>query len=318
MTASISNHVNCQTRTYHRAESAVFLKTKEKHGGLSNMAGGFPLVVNGVAIRTSEALYQACRFPHLPDLQHEIIVQKSPMTAKMKGKPYRHISRPDWDAVRVKIMRWCLQLKLAQNWDTFSKVLLETGNIPIVEHSRRDDFWGAKPIDSEILMGTNALGRLLMELRERLKCESPDALQYVEPLAIPEFLLYDCPIEAIGRPVADADTTQSLLMEPNPNRVCEKQGQLLAIAHSTPKISEMESAYCTVDDSGDLININTAEVNDLTKLPRIGSGLAQAIVDHREKHGDFSSTRSITSVLRIGEKTYQEIADKITTGHLLL
>ena len=318
MTPATSNQRNCQTRIYHRANSAVFLKTREKHGGLSNMAGGFPLVVNGEAIRTSEALYQACRFPHLPELQREIISQKSPMTAKMKGKPYRHISRPDWDVVRVKIMRWSLQVKLAQNWDKFSELLLETGDMPIVEHSRRDDFWGAKPIDSETLIGTNALGRLLMELREQLKCESPEALQYVKPLAIPEFLLYDRPIEAIGHPVAAADSTQSLLMEPNPNRACEKQGQLLAIAHSTPKISETESAYRTVDDNGDLININTAVVNDLANLPGIGSSLAQAIVDYREKHGDFSTTRSILSVPRIGEKTYRDIADRITTGHFLL
>ncbi|MDE2788156.1 MAG: NADAR domain-containing protein [Chloroflexota bacterium] len=309
---------DCQSRTYDRANSAVFLKTREKYGGLSNMAGGFPLVVNGVQIRTSEALYQACRFPHLPELQREIISQKSPMTAKMKGKPYRHISRPDWDAVRVKIMRWCLQVKLAQNWDKFSEFLLETGDMPIVEHSRRDDFWGAKPIDSETLIGTNALGRLLMELRERLKCEPPEALQYVKPLAIPEFLLYDRPIEAIGRPVDDANTAQPTLMEPHPHRVREQQTQQLTIASSTREISETESAYRTVEDIGDLININTAEVSDLTKLPRIGSGLAQAIVDYREKRGDFPSTRSITSVRHIGEKTYQEIADKITTGHFLL
>ena len=77
-------------------------------------------------------------------------------------------------------MRWSLQVKLAQNWDKFSEALLETGDMPIVEHSRRDDFWGAKPIDSETLIGTNALGRLLMELRERLKCESQEALQYVK------------------------------------------------------------------------------------------------------------------------------------------
>ena len=240
------------------------------------------------------------------------------MTAKMKGKPYRHISRPDWDAVRVKIMRWCLQVKLAQNWDKFGELLLETEDMPIVEHSRRDDFWGAKPIDSETLIGTNALGRLLMELRERLKYEPPEALQYVEPLAIPEFLLYDLPIEAIGHPVASADPTQPTLMKPYPYRDCEKQVQHLTIARPAREISETESAYRTVDDSGDLININTAEASDLTKLPRIGSGLAQAIVDHREKHGDFSTTRSILSVPRIGEKTYRDIADRITTGHFLL
>ena len=307
-----------RVREYHRGESAVFLRTKERYGGLSNMAGGFPLVVNGIDIRTSEAIYQACRFPHLPDLQHEIIAQKSPMTAKMKGKPYRHISRPDWDAVRIKIMRWCLQVKLAQNWNTFSEALLETGDMPIVEHSRSDDFWGAKPIDSNTLVGTNALGRLLMELRERLKHEPPEVLQHVAPITIPEFLLYSYPIEAIGRPVDTADTTQSTLMELHPHWVCEEHIQLPTAAHPTREISEPRSACLPVADIGDLININTSEVSDLTKLPRIGSSLAEAIVDHREKHGDFPSTRSITSVRHIGEKIYQEIADKITTGHFFL
>jgi hypothetical protein len=44
----------------------VFYKAKEVFGGLSNMAGGFPLVVNGIHILTSEALYQACYFPPPP------------------------------------------------------------------------------------------------------------------------------------------------------------------------------------------------------------------------------------------------------------
>ena len=73
MTAATSNQDKNQLRTYRRADSAVFLKTKEKYGGLSNMAGGFPLVVNDIKIRTSEALYQAYRFPHIPDVQRLII-----------------------------------------------------------------------------------------------------------------------------------------------------------------------------------------------------------------------------------------------------
>jgi type I restriction enzyme S subunit len=100
--------------------------------------------VNGVAIRTSEALYQACRFPHLPDVQHKIINEHSPMTTKMRVKPFRKDSRPDWDTVRVKIMRWSLRVKLAQNWREFGRLLLATGDRPIVEQSRKDDFWGAK------------------------------------------------------------------------------------------------------------------------------------------------------------------------------
>lgn len=178
-----------QIRTYDRAESAVFLRTTEEFGGLSNMAGGFPLVVNGLDIFTSEALYQACRFPHMPEVQRLIIAQASPMTAKMKSKPYRLRSRPDWNQVRVKVMRWCLRVKLAQNWARFSELLLATGNRPIVEASSRDDFWGAKPVADRTLVGMNVLGRLLMELREEVRSGAWSAPMHVAPLSIPDFLL---------------------------------------------------------------------------------------------------------------------------------
>ena len=75
-----------QARTYKYGEVCHFRKTKELNGGLSNMASGFPIKVNGIYMLTSEALYQSCRFPHLPEVQKKIIDEKSPMTAKMVGK----------------------------------------------------------------------------------------------------------------------------------------------------------------------------------------------------------------------------------------
>jgi type I restriction enzyme S subunit len=185
-----------QVRTYSRAESVVFLKTDEPFGGLSNMAGGYPIRVNGIRILTSEALYQACRFPHLPDVQRMIIGENSPMTAKMRSKPYRKDSRRDWDHVRVRIMRWCLRMKLANNWSAFSELLLRTGDRPIVEESRKDDFWGAKAVgDGSTLVGMNVLGRLLMELREQAKEHGRDAFLRVELPDVPDFQLLGRPIE---------------------------------------------------------------------------------------------------------------------------
>lgn len=183
--------------SYQRKECAVFLRTAEQFGGLSNMAGGYPLLVNKVRILTSEALYQACRFPDLPDVQKLIIGQTSPMTAKMKSKPFRKNSRPDWDKLRIDIMRWCLRVKLAQHLDKFGELLLSTGDRPIVEESYRDQFWGAKPIESDTLVGTNMLGRLLVEVRECLKKTDKHLLQIVEPPAIPQFLLLEKPIGVI-------------------------------------------------------------------------------------------------------------------------
>ena len=191
-----------QLRTYRRFESVVFLKTNEDFGGLSNMAGGYPIHVNGIRVLTSEALYQACRFPHLPEVQRMIIGQISPMTAKMKSKPYRNDSRGDWDQVRVRVMRWCLRMKLANNWHAFSELLLRTKDRPIVEESRKDDFWGAKVVDDgDTLVGMNVLGRLLMELREQVKQQGHDAALDITPPDIPQFLLFGKAIGvAIGLP----------------------------------------------------------------------------------------------------------------------
>ena len=156
-------------RKYNRIDVVVFRKTHEAYGGLSNMAAGFPIILNGEKILSSEALYQSCRFPHKPDIQKMIIAQKSPMTAKMWSKSFLQETRKDWPLIRVKVMRWCIQMKLAQNFALFGRLLLSTEEKPIVEESIRDEFWGAKPFGNGTLVGMNVLGRLLMELRQQCK-----------------------------------------------------------------------------------------------------------------------------------------------------
>ena len=121
-----------------------------------------------------------------------------PVHDESKGRyGARKDSRPDWDSVRVKIMHWSLRVKLAQNWREFGRLLLSAGDRPIVEQSRKDDFWGAKVVEDGTLVGMNVLGRLLMELREQLKGDEAESLHEIEPLAIPEFILFRQQIEAI-------------------------------------------------------------------------------------------------------------------------
>lgn len=157
------------------------------------MCGGYPLKVNNTVIRTSEALYQACKYPHSPDIQREIIAQRSPMLAARIGRSYT--VRPDWYDININVMRWCLNVKLVQNYDTFGGLLNRTEDFPIVECSYRDTFWGAKPVDhsNNTLVGTNALGRLLMELRQQLLPRP----YWLLPLDVPVFRLYGEPIEVV-------------------------------------------------------------------------------------------------------------------------
>ena len=128
-----------------------------------------------------------------------ILNESSPMTAKMRSKPFRKDSRPDWDDVRVKVMKWCLRVKLVHNWHKFSELLLSTGDRPIVEDSRKDSYWGAMPQDDDRLSGQNVLGRLLMDLRKKLR-EAPETLRCVQPLQIRNFCLLGEPIPIIMSP----------------------------------------------------------------------------------------------------------------------
>lgn len=208
-----------EQREYERKQCASFRKTGDQLGGLSNMAPGYPLDVSGIRFRTSEALYQALRFPHLPEVQQLIIDEVSPMTAKMKSKPFRVQSRPDWEGpVRVRAMRWCLRVKLAQNWEKFSRLLLSTGELPIVEESRKDDFWGAKPTERGTLIGRNVLGRMLMELREEVRTGDDEALKHVAPPSIDDCLLLGRPVgptSSIARTRGVTTREQLQLLEPH-------------------------------------------------------------------------------------------------------
>lgn len=190
-------HFSENERIYNPADVIVFHKTREEWGELSNMAAGFPLVVGGVEWLTSEALYQACRFPQLPKVQKEILEQRSPMAAKMKSKSHRYQTRLDWDNARTKVMRWVLRVKLAQNFDKFGLVLLRTGEQPIVERSHKDRFWGAVPDEYGNLAGQNLLGRLLMELREEAKRRSQDELEVVVAPNLSGFLILGKPVEIV-------------------------------------------------------------------------------------------------------------------------
>jgi ribA/ribD-fused uncharacterized protein len=189
-----------ESKIYKANESCVFRKTKELYGGLSNMASGYPISINGITILSTEALYQACRFPHLPEVQEKIINEKSPMTSKMVSKPYRDNSRTDWDETRIRIMRWCLRIKLAQNFAEFGKLLESTFDKPIVEESTKDKFWGTirEKENENILTGVNALGRLLMELRAFYKQHRYSHDMFViKPLDISNFKLFGHKIQEV-------------------------------------------------------------------------------------------------------------------------
>ena len=59
--------------------------------------------------------------------------------------------------------------------------------------------------------------------------------------------------------------------------------------------------------SHDTININTAEIGELRRIPGIGEGLAAEIIRHRNEHGPFRRPESLMLVRGIGDKRFREI-----------
>lgn len=108
----------------------------------------------------SEAAYQAAK-TNDPKVWSEFARQSNPYESKRLGK--RLDIRPDWEKVKVKIMRDIVFEKFNQNPE-LRKKLLATGNAVLEEgNTWRDTFWGICPPGSG--NGENHLGKILMDVR---------------------------------------------------------------------------------------------------------------------------------------------------------
>ena len=144
---------------YPKNACVAFLKTKEKHGYLSNMAN-VSFMCQGMRMRTGEHLYQALKHSD-SDIQQKILSEPAPMIAKRNSR--EHVSPYKLNSLKLPLMYLVLTHK-ATNAEFMSELLTTKGSI--VEISYRDTFWGAKPTNDSYV-GLNYLGRLLMALRDR-------------------------------------------------------------------------------------------------------------------------------------------------------
>ena len=81
-----------------------------------------------------------------------------------------------------------------------------------------------------------------------------------------------------------------------------------------PSQEEAKAGYTpeekTQKDDG-LVNINTASLEELKKLPGIGDIKAEAIIKYREESGSFNSIEDIRNVSGIKDSSYEQIKDLI-------
>ncbi len=63
-----------------------------------------------------------------------------------------------------------------------------------------------------------------------------------------------------------------------------------------------------------LVNINTADSQQLQTLPGIGPKKAEAIIAYRDENGSFQAIEDIMAISGIGEKTFEQLAPLIQVG----
>ena len=89
-----------------------------------------------------------------------------------------------------------------------------------------------------------------------------------------------------------------------------KDGQKITI----PRKKTVTASKQSGSSSNGKVNINTASVAALTKIPGIGRSTAEQIVQHRQSKGRFNKLEDITKVPRIGKAKLSKIKPYISVN----
>ena len=180
-----SSHQPIQSHGYFTRRSTGpihFYNRDELYYEFTNFAL-YRVMIDDKVWPTTEHYFQAQKFIGTPYME---LIRRLPaprLAFDFSRKPeVSHWRRNDWEQVKEKVMEKALWAKFTQH-PVLYKMLLDTGNRRLVEHTSNDRYWG----DGGDGSGKNRLGNLLMDVRQKLRqgnTSPPFSSQHVHVIEI--------------------------------------------------------------------------------------------------------------------------------------
>lgn len=143
-----------------------FYSSREKPYGCFSNFSAHGLTLDGFWWPTSEHYFQAQKFVGTPHAD-QIRQVRLPKDAARLGRQRTRPLRSDWEAVKDDVMGKAVLCKFETHAD-IRDILLSTGTHDLVENAPGDYYWGCGQNGT----GKNMLGKILMDVRERLRAGS--------------------------------------------------------------------------------------------------------------------------------------------------
>lgn len=132
---------------------------RDQYYFLSNFSDS-PMEYDGILYQNAEAAFQAQKC--INAAERDAFSKINSTEAKKLG---RKVSlRPDWENIKVSVMRDIVRAKFSQNLELREKLLATSG-----EYLEEGNTWGDRVWGTVNGSGANLLGWILMELREELE-----------------------------------------------------------------------------------------------------------------------------------------------------
>src|SRR5216684_4653486 len=116
----------------------------------------------------------------------------------------------------------------------------------------------------------------------------------------------------LASPMAKLILVLLLFAAPGLSSSCIKRQRESSLSNQLTTRVAPQSQILSETPAPTRIDINTASAQELEKLPGIGRGFAQRIVEHREKYGPFRRPEHLIMVRGLSDKRFRALRDLVT------